>query len=177
MNIILDIVGSLAIRGAIVLVVLQLNVSLHQTLYLKTATANVRGNLATMVSIIEADVRQAGYGVTGTTFLTIDSDDVEFLADLNNDGTVDTLRYYLNGTSVYRTVTGSATPVCIGVGLTQFKFEYIDVTGIATASPETVRSVKFLAAMETNYEIKQTSDGESYRPSATVEHQFFPQNL
>lgn len=58
MNILLDIAGSLAIRGAIVLVILRLNVSLQQTLILKTATANVRENLATLVSIIETDMRQ-----------------------------------------------------------------------------------------------------------------------
>lgn len=130
MNIMLDIIGSLVIRGAIVLVILRLNVSLHQTLCLKTATSNVRAKLGTMVSVIETDFRQAGYNVSGFAFVQFDSSDVRFLGDTKNNGTIDTVRFYLTGTSVYRKVSNSPTTICLGVGVTQMKFEYFDITGV-----------------------------------------------
>ncbi len=177
MNILLDIAGSLAIRGAIVLVILRLNVSLQQTLMLKTATANVRENLATLVSIIETDMRQAGYNVSGTAFIKADTSEVIFLADFKNNGTIDTVRYYLSDGKVYRKESTMTRTTCIGIGLTQFRFEYYDYTGAPAATLDNIRSVKLIVAMEENYTITQLSDGQSYRPSARSEHQFFPPNL
>lgn len=177
MHILLDIAGSLAIRGAIVLVILRLNVSLQQTLTLKTATANVRAKIATLVSIIETDIRQAGYNVIGTAFVKADSSEVIFLADFKNNGIVDTVRYYLSNGSVYREESSMARTTCIGIGLTQFRFDYYDITGLPAPTLEDIRSVKLIVAMEENYELKQISDGQSYRPSAKSEHHFFPPNL
>jgi hypothetical protein len=157
-------------------VILRLNVSLHQTLYLKTATANVREKLGTMVSIVETDLRVAGYGVAGTAFLTADSNSVQFLGDLGDDGVMDTLRYYLSANSVYRALN-STQPTCVGVGVTRFKFDYFDLSAAPAATLDAIRSIKLTVAMEENYDIKQTSDGKSYRPSVHSEYQFYPQNL
>lgn len=177
MHILLDIAGSLAIRGAIVLVILRLNVSLQQTLTLKTATANVREKLATLVSIIETDMRQAGYNVTGTAFVKADTSEVIFLADFKNNGTVDTVRYYLSNGNVYRKESSLTKTTSIGIGVTQFRFDYYDITGVPAATLDNIRSVKLTVAMEENYELQQISDGQKYRPSAKSEHQFFPPNL
>ena len=176
MAIVLDIIGSLAIRGAIVLVMLRLNVSLQQTLYLKTANANVRSNLATLVAIIETDFRQLGYGASTTPFLVSDSSNVKFIADFSNNGTIDSVYYYLTGTEVYRRYN-STNAVRIGRGVTQFKFEYYSFSGVQTAVLDDVVSVKLSVAMEEDYLITNSSDGQDYRPSATSVHQFFPQNL
>lgn len=177
MHILLDIAGSLAIRGAIVLVILRLNVSLQQTLTLKTATANVREKIATLVSIIETDMRQAGYNVTGAAFVKADTSEVIFLADFKNNGTVDTVHYYLSNGNVYRKESTMTRTTSIGIGLTQFRFDYYDITGVPAATLNDIRSVKLIVAMEENYELKQISDGQSYRPAAKSEHHFFPPNL
>ncbi len=176
MAIVLDIVGSLAIRGAIIAVILQVNVSLQQTLTLKTATANVRENLATMVSIIETDVRQAGYAVSSPIFLTSAVNDVKFRTDLANDGTVDTVRLYLSGTEVYRK-KNSETALRIGIGVTQLSFTYYTSTGATTTDPNSVKSLKWSVSMEESYTISGTGDGETHRPSAQSEFQVYPENL
>jgi Tfp pilus assembly protein PilW len=176
MAIALDIIGSLAIRGAIILTILQLNISLQQTLTLKTATANVRENLATMVSIIETDIRQAGYDVSSSQFLTSDTSDVKFRADLLNDGTTDTVRIYRSGSEVYRQVN-SGTALRIGIGVTQLKFTYYTSTGTTTTTPSAVKSLKWNVSMEENFTITGTGDGQTYRPSAQSEFQVYPENL
>ena len=176
MAIALDIIGSLAIRGAIVLIMLQLNVSLRQTLTLKTATANIRENLSTMSSIIEDDVRQAGYNVAGTTFLQNDTSAVKFQADLLNDGTIDTVYFYLSGTEVYRQVN-SQTPLRIGIGVTQLYFTYLNSSGVATTTSSAIKSMKWEIALEENFTVTGLGDGETYRPSASSEYQVYPENL
>ncbi|HEY4611786.1 MAG TPA: hypothetical protein VII11_02265 [Bacteroidota bacterium] len=176
MAIALDIIGSLAIRGAIVLIILRLNVSMQQALTLKTTTANVRENLAAMVSVIETDFRQAGYGVTGTVFQKADSNDVIFVADFSNNGSIDTIRIYLDSSNVYRRVNSWKT-LLIGSGVTQMKFEYVDITGVTTATDSTITSIKLSVGMEENYVLQELGDGRTYRPSARSTHQFFPQNL
>jgi hypothetical protein len=176
MNIVLDIIGSLAIRGAIVLVILRLNLSLHQTLYLKSANANVRKIADEMVSIIETDFRQAGYNVSTAAFVQYDTSNVQFLADRKNTGTVDTIQYYLSGKSVYRKVTGS-TARLLADNVAQFRFDYFGATGLAAISSTDIKSIKLKVTLQESYQLTLSSDGKQYYPSAKSEYQFFPPNL
>ena len=176
MPIVLDIAASLAIRAAIILVILQLNVSLNQTLTYKTATANIRENLATTVTIMETDLRQAGYGISTSIFLTSNASDVKFRADLQNDGTIDTVRFYLSGSEIYR-AKNSETPVRIALGVTQLAFTYYTSTGATTTTASAVKSVKGAISMEENFTITGMGDGETRRPSASSEFQVYPENL
>ncbi len=170
MSAILDIVGSLAIRGAIVLVILKLNLSLHETLYTKSATASVKQNLATMVSVIDTDIRQVGYNVLITPFLKATAQDIEFLTDLGNDGTVDDVHYYLQNGIVYRVVNGG-NPLEIGRGITTFNFQYFSPTNLLTTDLSVIRSIKLSVTMEADFLI------DGVRPTALYEFQFWPQNL
>lgn len=55
------------------------------------------------------DLRQASYGADGSyPILSAATSTVTFYADLDGNGTVDKVRYYLSGTTLYRGTTNSA---------------------------------------------------------------------
>jgi hypothetical protein len=176
MGIVLDILGSLAIRGAIVLVILRLNLSLYETLYLKTASANVRKIMDEMSTIIETDFHHAGYNVSGPAFVQYDSSSVMFLGDQANTGTIDTIRLYLSGTSVYRRVN-SLNAVCLSDNVAEFRLDYFNPMGETAASESEIRSIRLKMAMQESYTITLSSDGQTHHPWARTEYQYYPPNL
>ncbi|MFQ5800070.1 MAG: hypothetical protein ACE5H0_15445, partial [Bacteroidota bacterium] len=77
----LDILGSMLIRGAIVLIILTTNVSLHTLLYQKTGHTAVRENLDETGERLQADIKRAGLNTTDVPFIIVDSTQIKFLGD------------------------------------------------------------------------------------------------
>ncbi len=177
-----DIVGSLVIRVAIVLITLSMNILLNNTLYQKTAYSLLKQNQAIMTDIMEVEIRQIGHHVTSTPFLIADTAQVKFLADIDNSGVVDTIYYYLGPTSelsqtenpndrkMYRVLNNGQRYDC-GSGVTRLQFQYSDSTGSPTANLSLIKSVNVKLWMELGY----TIDGKY--PSAYCEANIFPPNL
>jgi len=95
----LDLVGSMVIGGIIILMVINLNMSVNIA-----ATQNLYSNVTQrqVVSsgeVIEYDIYKIGYRVNGDVISKADSNEISFLADINNDGVNDQIRYYLADTS------------------------------------------------------------------------------
>ncbi|MGA9406548.1 MAG: hypothetical protein WBW71_05375 [Bacteroidota bacterium] len=110
----LDIIGSMVIRGAIVLMTLYMSVGLQNAYTYKSTLYVVKQKTVVPAEILTDDIRLAGYGPTGTTkvFATAMSQAMQFTADINNDGVADVVTYYLGPTytgsvhrSLYRTVS------------------------------------------------------------------------
>jgi hypothetical protein len=91
----LDLIGATIIRGGIVLILLRLTLSMQEVLYERTEKAAMERNLSTVTEVLSYDLRQAGYGVTGMPISIRDSSRVKFAADIDNNGVVDQLEYYL----------------------------------------------------------------------------------
>ncbi len=70
MGFILGIVGSMAIRAAIVLVVLNMTITLHTALYDKTAQANAKAIVGVTAEVMHKDLQLAGYNRVGAAFKT-----------------------------------------------------------------------------------------------------------
>jgi len=95
----LDLVGSFAIGGLIVLMIINLNLSVSAA-----ATQNLYSNVTqrqvvSSVEVIEHDLYKMGYRVDSDVITKADSNEIIFLTDINNDGVDDKIRYYLDGTS------------------------------------------------------------------------------
>ena len=113
MSTMLDIIGSMVIRGAIVLMTLYLSVGLQSAYTYKSTLYIVKQKTVVPAQVLTDDIRLAGYGPTGTTktFDTAMAQAMAFTADINNDGVADFVRYYLGPTysgthrSLYRMVS------------------------------------------------------------------------
>ena len=143
----LDILGSIIIGGLILLILFRLNASATSNLYNNNSEANVQSAMISVTTVLEDDFRKIGYCKDWTqiadptkSILYADTSSIKFLTDVNNDGIVDTLYYYIGPTSellntpnprdrlLYR-VVNSAVPKSSNVGITKFKLTYFDTFG------------------------------------------------
>ena len=141
---IIDIIGSTIIGGLLMLVLLRTNAAAVENTYLNGQDLVVQENLTTVVEILESDFRKIGYCKDWTkipdpskAILLADSTSIKFLTDINNDGNVDTLYYYLGPASglsgtpnprdrlLYR-VINNETPRSANLGVTEFKLLYFN---------------------------------------------------
>ena len=152
MGTILDIVGSLAIRAVIILVVIGLTITLRDALYKKTSRTTTSQTLANAATVMEKDIRLAGYNSASWPFVSADSSQFTFLADLNNVGNVDTVQYLLtrdpndldpnSQVRLLARVVDGQTSTTLATGVMTLQFTYFDSVGVSTANLGNVQSVK-----------------------------------
>jgi hypothetical protein len=140
----IDIVGSMVIGGMLMLILFRLQDTATKNSYNYGGEAIVQQNLVEIVQLLEHDFRKIGYcrdwsqiPDPSKAILTADSTSISFLTDLDDDGTVDSLRYYLgpkselsetpnpNDRMLYRVENGGS-PVGANLGVTQFSLEFFD---------------------------------------------------
>jgi len=146
-SVILDILGSTVIGGILMMSLFQINGSAVENNYTGNGELIAQQNLATTVQILENDFRKIGYcaewqkiPVPTESIIAADSNRIQFLTDVNSDGNVDTMLYYLGPTSelsqtpnprdrfLYRVVNNEA-PVGVNLGVTQFQMTFYDALG------------------------------------------------
>ena len=151
----LDILGSIIIGGLVLLILFRVNTSATSNLYTNTSEANVQSAMISVGAVLEEDFRKIGYCKSWTkipdptkAILFADTSSIKFLTDLNNDGNVDTLSYFLGSTNgllntpnpndrlLYR-VANSDVPKSSNVGITEFKITYFDSFGNILSTPVT----------------------------------------
>lgn len=149
----LDIIQSYVIKGVIILLILRVMLLLQDLLYQHNEKASMEGELSTVSMTFSSEMRQTGYNSSVTPFTIAETSRVEILADINNDGTVEQVRYYLtampSSTKFYlnRTVNGG-TPLTTGRNLRKFYLTYYDNLGQTTSDLTKIKSISVLATME-----------------------------
>jgi type II secretory pathway component PulJ len=97
----LDIIGSMLIGGLLLLVTLRMNNNATSNTFQSQEELTVQQNLTSLVQVIEADFRKIGFRNGGlappadSCIIYGRSDSVAFMSDINNDGTLDTVIWYL----------------------------------------------------------------------------------
>ncbi len=171
----IDILGSTVIGGMLLMILLRMNDKAVENTYYNGAELMVQENLVAVVELLEHDFRKIGFCKKWNVLpdpshaiIAADSTSIAFLTDLNNDGRVDTLRYYLgpatelNNTAnprdriLYR-VENSQTPKGSNLGVTQFRLTYFDALGNQLSFPITVPSAIYIMQIDVTVE-----DFESY---------------
>ena len=150
---ILDIIGSVIIGGFILLILYRTNASATENTYNNGSDLIVQEDITTIVQILENDFRKIGYCEDWTkipdptkSIIYADSSSIKFLTDTQNNGTVDTLYYYLGPTSdlpntpnpndriLYRQVDDNP-PQGISLGVTEFNMLYFGALGDTLGFP------------------------------------------
>ncbi|MCL6493506.1 MAG: hypothetical protein K6T54_01875 [Ignavibacterium sp.] len=152
---ILDILASIVMGGILLTTVLRLSDSAAEKTYNYSGELSLQQNLATIAQIIEYDFRKMGYCANWQKFpdpskaiAQADSSSIKFYTDVNNDGNIDSIRYYLGPTSelsstpnprdrlLYR-VVNTDVPTEVNLGVTQFYLIYFDALGDTVPLPIT----------------------------------------
>jgi hypothetical protein len=137
MNILLDVLSSTFIGGMIMLMLFNLNVFQSNTRFASDSELQLHQNAKTLAEILNYDLRKAGYLFDSTAFTYADSERVSFRADMDRDGTIDLITFFLGDSSeVYETtnprdrilyrVVNNDTISGPSLGLIKAKFSYFD---------------------------------------------------
>ncbi len=184
MNSFLDIVGSTIIGGIILLIILNYNANLTEANISQTTSNIVQSNLNSIANELDFDFKKIGFGVSDSTkILTADTSRISFLSDIDNNGKIDTVTYYLSGLNelvstpnprdrfLYRVVNTQA-PNSSSLGVIKFRLFYYDKNGNITGVGSSVKSFKVELYCESTFPI-----GENYYPLAYWNKTINPRNL
>lgn len=146
-NVLMDILGSSIIGGIIMLTLFRVNDSSIENTLNGSTELSAQQNLSTIVQILEEDFRRIGYcadwnkiPVPAHAIIYADSNEIKYLTDIESDGEVDTMHYYIGDPSellvtpnprdrfLYR-VVNSEIPVGVNLGVTQFKLTFFNPLG------------------------------------------------
>lgn len=160
MNIILDLLGASLIGGIVMLLIVNLNAYSTETKYSSDADLRLQQDAKTLAEIINDDLRKIGYKYDGTAITEADSQRVSFYGDIDNDGSMDQVTYFL-GTKeeasltpnpddrvLYRVVNNDT----IGgptLGLTDLRFSYLNKEEQETAYADSICYIKAEIWVET----------------------------
>jgi hypothetical protein len=168
----LDILGSSLIGGILLMILFSVQDTTVKNTYNYGGELIVQQNLVEVVQLLEHDFKKIGYCKDWTqipdpttSILSADSSSIRFLTDHNNDGIVDTLRYYLGPASaltatpnprdrmLYR-VVNSQTPGGSNLGVTEFRLKYFNALGNELGFP--ITNPGQIYTMEININIEST---------------------
>ena len=180
MSIMLDLIGSMVVRGAIMLTFLYLTINMQSALYEKAMYAAVKQKTVVPAQVLTDDLRLAGYGpATSKVFPVAYQQSIEFYADINNDSVADLVHYYLgpvyagttNHYSLYREVScySGGAPFELARDVDSLAFTYYNSVG-AVISPALnvsgIKSIRVRLSFESNGQV--TDVMTSGRPSKGV---------
>lgn len=155
-NVILDIMGSIIIGGILMITLFRISDRATESTYNKTGDLTIQQNIASVVSTLEYDFRKIGYCADwrqipnpSKSIIFAKSDGIKFLTDVDRDGKVDTMYYYIGPASeliytanprdkfLYR-VVNNEKPVKVNLGVTQFDLVYYNVDKEIIPTPVSV---------------------------------------
>jgi type II secretory pathway component PulJ len=143
----LDVISSMIIGGMLLSIVLRLSDRATEKTYNNSCELSLQQNLSTIARMIEYDFKKIGYcadwtkiPVPSRSILTADISKLKFLTDVDKNGELDSIYYYLGPTSellntsnprdriLYR-VVNNELPSESNVGITDFHMVYFDALG------------------------------------------------
>jgi hypothetical protein len=167
---ILDILASVIMGGLLLTTVLRLSDSSAEKTYNFSGELSLQQNLVVIAQILENDFRKMGYCKDWEKFpdptksiASVDTSSIKFYADIDNDGNMDSIMYYLGPVSelsstpnprdrfLYR-VVNTETPVGVNLGVTEFNMKFFDALGVPLTFPITQPSL--ISSYEINIRVE-----------------------
>ena len=172
MSTIIDIIASIIIGGMMIGIMLKLNGNAAQNVYLNSGEVVCQQNLVSQAQILETDFRRIGYCSDYTniqdvskSIISADTSSIKFVADLDQNGIMDTVYYYLGPASelnatldprdkiLYR-IVNSAAKMGSDAGITRFYMVYYNVNGDTIHTPVSATDLPLINDIELNMNIE-----------------------
>ena len=169
----LDILGSIIMGGIIMTIVFRLSSAATEKTYNNSGELALQQNLATIAQIIERDFRRIGFCKDWNklpdptkAILYADASRIKFLTDIEADGNLDSIDYYIGPTSeltatenprdriLYR-VVNDEIPAQSNLGITDFRMVYYDA--LADSIPLPISNYGMISSIEINITIENIS--------------------
>lgn len=190
MNILIDLMGSTFIGGMVFLLIFKLNIYSSNQRFSSDSELQLQQNAKTQAEILNYDLRKIGFECDSTSIAVADSERITFYADIDRNGSVDVVTYFVNkdpaltaGTTnphdvILCRVVNSDTLTGPSLGLTKLRFTYLDHKSVPTTVLSDINFVRVELWLETNEPIETmfTSPLDPY-PFTYWEMTINPRNL
>ena len=174
----IDIMGATIIGGILLMMVNSLNERAVGSNIIYGSDKLLQMEVVQLADLIETDFRKIGYCEDPTkvadslcVILSADTSQIKFITDLNRDGNLDTLEYFVSSTAVLSNTVNprdrilyrkhSAYPneetLMISSNITHFYFRYFDALNIELSFP--ITSPSLIAYMEISFKVE---DSDAY---------------
>ncbi len=155
----------------------------------KTIELLTQESAATMMEVLEDDFRKLGSGLPVAASAIVanpDTADITFMADIDGNGTAETIRYYLdnavdltltdnpNDAILYRVING-ANDIEAPAGVTDFSVQLLDMQGNVAVDFAEVRSLEVTLTVEGILPYGYPNNNQY--PTAVWTKRIVPQNL
>ncbi|PID58426.1 MAG: hypothetical protein CR986_07935 [Ignavibacteriae bacterium] len=165
----IDVLGSTLVGGMLLLILFRINDATVENNYMYGGELIIQENLVEIVELIEHDFRKIGFCENYVALpkeqfiLHADSNSIKFSTDIDSDGIVDSIHYYIGPTSelkgtpnprdrfLYR-VVNDKPPVGTNLGLTEFKLAYYNTLGHKLSFP--INYLTEIQSIEINIKIE-----------------------
>lgn len=174
--------GAFFLLGAFLLIIFSFQSQSAQMTGENILDARNHSIVETMRLLLRHEVAMIGQGVdSGASILNATDSNISYKADIDNDGTVDTVRFYLekfdqspftnpNIKMFVKEVNGSEVEFGYR-GISELKFLYFDENGQTTSTKTDIKFVGFQMALESEEKVN-----EEYQ-KILIEDRVLPKNL
>ena len=195
MSALYDIVISVAIGGIVLAMLITFNGNIVEEASGQTIRMMAQTDLTAVIDVVDFEFRKMGYNLSGSDSAIVyaDSSKIKFRGDFNNNGTVQTLTYYLDPTAasghankntriLYRAVDAEPAQT-INLGITRFRLAYFDkngipFTGYPVSKPSQIKSFKIVLNIESTVPYKASTEKYiKFNPGVYWERTFKPKNI
>lgn len=180
MNQLQDIIGSIIIGGIVLLMLIVFNGNIMESSGTQTFKTIVQGNLTNVTNIMEYDFRKMGYRLSpsqDTAISYADDNKIVFRGDIDDDGSVDVVQYYVdnvgagltanpNDLVLHRRINGGS-PINMYVGTISLSFQYygandapITTVPVSPATLPTIKGVKVSLNIQSKDRFYDTRKGQ-----------------
>ena len=172
---ILDVLGATIIGGLLLMILLRLNGSVIENTMIYGNDRILQRTLAETAVVVEEDLRRMGYCADPfkltdemSRVISADSSYISFYTDVDKDGNLDSLAYFISDTSalsntanprdriLYRQINNQL-PFIVNTNIVQFKLTYYDALGYELFTP--VASPSRITHLEISFKVE---DPEAY---------------
>jgi hypothetical protein len=176
----LDIAGSFILAGMMLLAFNMFIVDKQQAELTSTNQVIRQESMASTTSLMMFDIRKAGYRSTSTPILISKAHTLAFTGDIDNNGSVDTVRYDCRKATtttgvekilLFRTYNGIASAGA-DLDITHLHYTYLDKDGTVTTIPGDVKTI--VASIDFREHVRNPGDVAAIR---TTDFRITPRNL
>ncbi|MFA6540377.1 MAG: hypothetical protein WCT99_02150 [Bacteroidota bacterium] len=185
---ILDLIASTMVFGSLLLMGIRINASSAENMQAFRGDLIVQQNLVEIVRLLEYDFRKIGYcknpdKIPDPTkaIRYADSTRIKYLTDVDNDGNVDSIDYYIGPTSetsntpnprdrlIYRRVNNE-TPKGVNLGITVFNLQYFDANKDPITYP--ISNYGQISSMQITIQVENLAAASLQYNSAQYDQQY-----
>ncbi len=176
MNQLLDIAGSYIIGGIVLVSLVSLTFYFNGKAQETKLEEVTQRSLIGVGTIIENDFEKMGYRVEDDVILNCDSSSIKFLADLDNNGKIDTVEYSVIKQNSQFLLKRYVAELNSNTSWT-FPVKSLSIIGLDAAGTST-NNINDIQSVELKIETAEnTIDDSQYKVGSYWERHFYPKNL